>query len=87
MLKAKKRAIKKMQEDEKLHKKRPRRVRTMDRTHKRCDCGGITGICGTQEGEAMWRLHQETEEHQKWFEKNVSLPTDEIHEPLLAQPQ
>lgn len=52
----------------------------MDRTHKRCECGGITGICGTQEGEALWRLHQETKEHQKWFENNVhNLPSDEIH--------
>jgi hypothetical protein len=33
----------------------------------RCQCGGITGICGiTAAGAAKWRAHHGTEKHMKW---------------------
>lgn len=32
----------------------------------RCECGGITGICGTAKGASKWRSHQSTQKHMDW---------------------
>lgn len=35
-------------------------------TSARCECGGVTGICGTAQGAAKWRAHLRTKKHQDW---------------------
>ena len=36
-----------------------------------CECGGITGICGTAEGARKWRAHQQSNQHQEWEMENL----------------
>jgi hypothetical protein len=33
---------------------------------KRCECGGVTGICGTATGAKKWRSHNGSTKHMKW---------------------
>ncbi len=33
----------------------------------RCECGGITGICGTASGATKWRSHMYTTKHSLWM--------------------
>ena len=57
----------------KTKRRRRRRVWTLNRqsngmrpNRKRCECGGITGICGTADGANAWRKHMGTDRHMKW---------------------
>ncbi len=33
---------------------------------ERCECGGITGICGTPQGANKWRSHMRSNKHMNW---------------------
>jgi hypothetical protein len=32
----------------------------------RCECGGVTGICGSAQGASKWRSHMQTKKHVDW---------------------
>jgi hypothetical protein len=32
----------------------------------RCECGGVTGICGSAQGASKWRSHMKTKKHMDW---------------------
>ncbi len=40
---------------------------------ERCECGGVTGICGTAQGAQKWRNHQRTKKHQDWVRRTWHL--------------
>jgi hypothetical protein len=44
----------------------PQAGQALGPTTQRCECGGITGICGTAQGASKWRSHMRSNKHMDW---------------------